>query len=64
MKKTEGLVPIKAYRIKHDGNRGQALSLPKAWLDELSLKEGDRLVVYRQPDSTDLIVRAERKEAR
>jgi hypothetical protein len=59
----DGLVPVKKYRIAQNGLRGRAVSLPKVWLDELGLKAGDVLVMFRRANSNDLIVRPERKSA-
>lgn len=55
------LVVIKRYRINEKGHRGRTVSLPRVWLDDLALKPGDTLVLYRRAGSDDLIVRPDRK---
>ena len=43
-------IKIKTYRVAKSGKRGNHLTLPKAWLDDLVLAEGDKLDVYRDED--------------
>jgi bifunctional DNA-binding transcriptional regulator/antitoxin component of YhaV-PrlF toxin-antitoxin module len=57
----DGAVAIRKYRIRKNGARGQVISLPQMWLDELGLVAGDEVIIYRRALSDDLIVRAERK---
>lgn len=47
------LVKVKSYRIRQSG-RGLILTLPQVWTDDLDLKPGDKLDVYR--DSSDRLV--------
>lgn len=40
-------VKIKSYKVSPRGKRGFALSLPPLWIDDLAIKAGDRLDLYR-----------------
>lgn len=50
------MVKIKSYRLRHSGRRGVLLSLPLAWSDDLGLKPGDKLDVYRDEPGRLLIL--------
>jgi bifunctional DNA-binding transcriptional regulator/antitoxin component of YhaV-PrlF toxin-antitoxin module len=47
-------IKIKSYRLSQRGARGCALTLPAVWLNDLGLKPGVRLDVYR--DDQDRII--------
>jgi AbrB family looped-hinge helix DNA binding protein len=56
MKSAELPIKIKTYKISKAGNRGLKLTLPSAWTDDLGLKSGDRLDVYRDTEDRLIIV--------
>lgn len=47
-------VKIKTYRVAKSGMRGNHLTLPKVWLDDLNLNDGDLLDIYR--DENDRLI--------
>lgn len=52
-------IRIKSYKISAAG-RGLKVTLPSIWLDDLGLKKGDRLDVYRDLSDRLIIVPAQR----
>lgn len=54
-------IKIKSYKIGQRGLRGFAVSVPKVWIDDLELKEGDLLDFYRDENDR-LILVANKKE--
>jgi hypothetical protein len=56
----KGAVRVKSYRVQARGKRGRVVALPKDYLDELHLGQGDRLVFFRRPDSDVLMIAPER----
>lgn len=58
MQSAELPIKIKSYRI-HQSGRGVVLTLPKIWTDDLGLKPGDRLDVYRDTADRLIIVAAQ-----
>lgn len=41
---------IKSYKVRKGGLRGMTINLPAVYTDDLSLKPGDRLDIYREGD--------------
>jgi len=39
---------IKEYRIAKKGHRGNAVSIPKVWIDDNGLSAGDKIEFYRR----------------
>lgn len=56
-------VKIKTYTISARGDRGLVITLPKVWADDLGLKKGSRLDVYRDAHDR-LIIQAAHQEVR
>lgn len=50
-------VKIKSYKVAQRGMRGVIVSLPPVWVQDLSLKAGDRLDIYRDEADRLIIVR-------
>ena len=50
MEVTEPGIKIKAYKIRANGIRGSVLSLPSVWVQDVGLKAGDLVNVYRTGD--------------
>lgn len=40
-------IKIKTYKLAPRGTRGGAITLPLTWIEDLGLKKGDRIDVYR-----------------
>lgn len=57
------MVKIKSYRLSQRGNRGLIVSVPSVWADDLGLKPGDRLDVYRDTEDR-LIIQAAKGRTR
>lgn len=53
-------VKIKEYRIRR-ADRGQTITLPAVWTDDLRLSPGDRVQVFR--DTEDRLILVAKKEA-
>ena len=53
-------VKIKEYRIRR-ADRGQTITLPAVWTDDLRLAPGDRVEVFR--DTEDRLILVAKKEA-
>lgn len=53
-------VKIKEYRIRR-ADRGQTITLPAVWTDDLRLAPGDRVEVFR--DADDRLILVAKKEA-
>ena len=43
----ESMVKIKTYKLSKRGARGLVLSMPKVWADDMKLKPGSRIDMYR-----------------
>ena len=41
------MVKIKTYKLSKRGARGLVLSMPKVWADDMKLKPGSRIDMYR-----------------
>jgi len=51
---------IKEYKVSRQGLRGFAITLPKIWVKDMNLKQGDYIIFYREGEK--LILIPERKE--
>jgi len=49
------MVLIKKYRISRKGHRGATVTLPAVYLEDLDLKAGDIIKVYREGDNLILV---------
>lgn len=47
-------VKIQSYKVSPRGERSLTVTLPKVWTDDLGIKSGDRLDLYR--DETDCLI--------
>lgn len=56
-------VKIKTYTVSARGERGLVITLPKVWADDLRLRKGSRLDVYRDVEDR-LIIQAAPPEQR
>ncbi len=41
---------IKSYKVRKGGLRGMTINLPAVYTDDLNLRPGDRLDIYREGD--------------
>jgi bifunctional DNA-binding transcriptional regulator/antitoxin component of YhaV-PrlF toxin-antitoxin module len=55
-------VKIKTYKVGKRGSRGYVLSLPKVWLEDVQMHEGDLVEVFRDTDNRLIIVRSENQD--
>ncbi len=53
------MIKIKSYKIQKQGHAGVALTLPKVWIDDMKLKPGDAIDVFR--DEVDNLILRVRK---
>jgi phosphate uptake regulator len=47
-----GLQGEETRKLQYTGGSSYIVSLPKKWIQELGLKQGDHVVILRQGDST------------
>ena len=50
-------IKIKSYRIRKTSERGMSITLPKVWLDDLGLTQGERLDMFRDENDRLIIER-------
>ena len=55
------LVRIRSYKARLNGLRGLVVELPQSWADDVGIRRGTRLDVFRDPDGRLIIVAAKRK---
>jgi hypothetical protein len=51
------MVKIKTYKIAKRGLRGLSISLPLAWIQDMGLRSGDKIAMFR--DNTSLVLEKE-----
>lgn len=56
--KDTAAVKIKSYRLSQTGDRGLKLTIPRVWAEDVGIKPGDRLDVYRDSEDRLIIVAA------
>jgi AbrB family looped-hinge helix DNA binding protein len=54
-------IKIQSYKVQQKGKRGRVMTLPVSWTNDLGLKPGDRIDIYRN-ENDELILKAEKKE--
>ncbi len=55
-------IKVKTYSIRKAGLRGMMLHLPASWTNDIGLKPGDRLDVYRDTEDRLIIVPTKRAD--
>lgn len=51
-------IKIKSYKIGKAGGRGLKIGLPSLWIDDLMLRAGDKVDLYRDTDDRLIIVKS------
>jgi len=54
-------VKVQSYKVQKKGMRGHVITLPTSWTDDLRLRPGDRVDIYRDEEDR-LILQACKKE--
>jgi bifunctional DNA-binding transcriptional regulator/antitoxin component of YhaV-PrlF toxin-antitoxin module len=57
-------VRVRAYRVSRRGTRGFSVTLPPAWVEDVNLRHGDLVEVYRDNRGRLIIARAAEGEKR
>ncbi len=55
------MVKVKSYRIGRRGLRGLVITVPRVWTEDVGIKPGDRLDVYRDTSDRLIIVATKRR---
>ena len=52
-------IKIKSYRVSKRGNRGLIISVPVVWCDDMKIKPGDVIDIYRDDQDRIILTKAE-----